>query len=127
MRAEASAFIDKAREFLVKAEDMLADGWPDEAGRAAYLAGLDAAQAVIVERTGRVIKRHRGVHNELRRLVKDEPRFDLELSAFPGRAYNLKAIADYETGPDARVSDELARTAIETARRYVEVVAELLA
>ena len=51
MRAEASAFIDKAREFLVKAEDMLADGWPDEAGRAAYLAGLDAAQAVIVERT----------------------------------------------------------------------------
>ena len=45
---------------------MFADDWPDEAGRAAYLAGLHAAQAVIVERTGKVIKRHRGVQNELR-------------------------------------------------------------
>jgi hypothetical protein len=77
----------------------LPGGWPDEAGRAAYLAGLHAAQAVIVERTGRIIKRHRGVRNELRRLLKDEPRFDFELNAFLARAYNLKAIADYETGP----------------------------
>jgi uncharacterized protein (UPF0332 family) len=124
---EASAFLGKAREFLLKAEDMFADGWPDEAGRAAYLAGLHAAQAVIVERTGRIIKRHRGVRNELRRLMKDEPRFDFELSAFLARAYNLKAIADYETGPDAQVSAEFARGTIETARRYVEVVAALLA
>jgi uncharacterized protein (UPF0332 family) len=85
------------------------------------------AQAVIVERTGRIIKRHRGVRNELRRLMKDEPRFDFELSAFLPRAYNLKAIADYETGPDAQVSAEFARGTIETARRYVEVVAALLA
>jgi HEPN domain len=56
---EASAFLDKPREFLAKAEDMLADGWPDEAGLAAYLAGLHAAQAVIVKRTGRIIRRHR--------------------------------------------------------------------
>ena len=127
MRPEASAFLDKARDFLLKAEDMFADGWPDEAGRAAYLAGLHAAQAVIVERTGRIIKRHRGVRNELRRLAKDEPRFDFELSAFLARAYNLKAIADYETGPDAHVSAEFARGTIEAARRYVEVVAALLA
>jgi hypothetical protein len=38
VRPEASAFLGKAREFLLKAEDMFADGWPDEAGRAAYLA-----------------------------------------------------------------------------------------
>jgi hypothetical protein len=57
---EAFAFLDKAREFLAKADDMFADGWPDEAGRAAYLAELHAAQAVIVERTSRVIRRHRG-------------------------------------------------------------------
>jgi uncharacterized protein (UPF0332 family) len=99
VRPEASAFLDKARDFLLKAKDMLADDWPDEAGRAVYLAGLHAAQAVIVERTGKVIKRHRGVQNELRRLTNDDPRFDLELRAFLGRAYNFKAIADYETGP----------------------------
>ena len=39
MRPEASAFLGKAREFLLKAEDIFADGWPDEAGRAAYLRG----------------------------------------------------------------------------------------
>lgn len=103
MSPEASAFLEKAREFLLKAEDMFADDWPDEAGRAAYLAGLHAAQAIIIERTGRVIKRHRGVQNELWRLTKDEPGFDSELSAFLGRAYNLKTIADYETDPGARV------------------------
>jgi uncharacterized protein (UPF0332 family) len=128
VRPETSGFLDKAREFLLKAEDMFANDWPDEAGRAAYLAGLHAAQAVIVERTGRIIKRHRGVRNELRRLLlKDEPRFDLESQAFLGRAYNLKAMADYETGPGSRVSDEVARVTIETARRYVAVVAALLA
>ena len=58
MSPEASAFLDKARQFLSKADDMFADVWPDEAGRAAYLAGLHAAQAVIVERTRRVIRRH---------------------------------------------------------------------
>ena len=58
--------------------------------------------------------------------MKDEPRFDFELSAFLARAYNLKGVADYETGPDAQVSAEFARGTIETARRYVEVVAALL-
>lgn len=127
MTPEAAAFLDKAREFLLKAEDMLADDWPDEAGRAAYLAGLHAAHAVIVERTGRIIKRHRGVRNALWRLVKDEPPFDPELQAFLGRAYNLKAIADYETGADADVPPELARASIDTARRFVEAVAAILA
>jgi uncharacterized protein (UPF0332 family) len=126
VKPETAAFLDKALEFLAKAEDMLADDWPDEAGRAAYLAGLHSAQALIVERTGKVIKRHRGVQNELRRLTKEEPHFDLELRAFLGRAYSLKAIADYETGPDSQVSAESARSAIETARRFVERITAIL-
>jgi uncharacterized protein (UPF0332 family) len=83
VKPEAAAFLNKAREFLAKADDMLADEWPDEAGRAAYLAGLHAAQALIVERTGKVTRRHRGVQTQLVRLTRDEPRFDLELRAFP--------------------------------------------
>jgi uncharacterized protein (UPF0332 family) len=93
--------------------------YPDEAGRAAYLAGLHAAQALIFERTDRVIKRHRGVHNERRRLTKDDPRLDPELSAFLGRAYNLKTIADYETGPGSPVEVEQAEQAIATAGRFI--------
>lgn len=87
MKPETAAFLDKAREFLAKADGMLAN-WPDEAGRAAYLAGLHAAQALIVESTGKTVKSHRGVQRELGRLTKDEPRFDMELRAFLGRAYN---------------------------------------
>ena len=126
MKPEAAAFLNKAREFLEKAEDMLIDDWPDEAGRAAYLAGLHAAQALIVDRTGKVIRRYRGVQRELGRLTKDELHFDQELRPFLGRAYNLKAIADYETGPGSRVSIESARAAIDMARRFVESITGLL-
>jgi hypothetical protein len=59
--------------------------------------------------------------------VKDDPRFDVELKAFLGWSYDLKAIADYETGAGAKVSPELARRAVETAKRFVAAVARLLA
>jgi hypothetical protein len=81
LKPESAAFLRKAQEFLTKASGML-DDWPDEAGRAAYLAGLHGAQALIVERTGKLINQHRGVQRELARLTKDEPGFDIELRAF---------------------------------------------
>jgi uncharacterized protein (UPF0332 family) len=124
MKAESAAFLQKAREFLAKARVQLdVVHYNDEAGRAAYLAGLHAAQALIFERTSKVIKRHRGVHAELRRLTEDEPRFDPELRAFLARAYNLKTVADYETKPSSRVSAELARATIEAAIRFVGLLA----
>jgi uncharacterized protein (UPF0332 family) len=124
VKPESAAFLRKAQEFLAKANGML-DDWPDEAGRAAYLAGLHGAQALIVERTSKLIKSHRGVQRELTGLTRNEPGFDIELRAFLGRTYNLKAIADYDTG-EARVTNEQAREAIQTATRLVETVAQLL-
>jgi uncharacterized protein (UPF0332 family) len=44
MKPKSAAFLQKSREFLAKAQSMLDHGWPDEAGRAAYLAGFHAAQ-----------------------------------------------------------------------------------
>lgn len=126
MKAETAEFLAKASEFVAKAAHALGGGWADEAGRAAYLAGLHAAQALVFERTGSVVKRHRGVQNALYRLTKDEPGFDPELRAFLGRAYNLKQIADYMTGPGAQVPDERAQDAIATARRLIDAVEELL-
>jgi uncharacterized protein (UPF0332 family) len=127
MKPQAAAFLEKARAFLDKAQGLLdAHHWPDEAGRAAYLAGLHAAQALIFENTGKVIKRHSGVQREFARLVKDEPRFDVELRAFLPRTYNLKAIADYVTGAGSQVSEESAREAIQTARRFVECITTLI-
>lgn len=126
MKGETAEFLAKGSEFLAKAAHALGGGWADEAGRAAYLAGLHAAQALVFERTGNVVKRHRGVQNALYRLTKDEPAFDPELRAFLGRAYNLKEIADYMTGPGAEISAERAQDAIATARRLITAVEGLL-
>lgn len=126
MKPQASAFLDKSRELLDDADTMLGVGLNEAAGRTAYLAGLHAAQALIFERTDRVFKRHSTVQRELGRLVKDDPRFDPALRAFLPRAYNLKAIADYETGPGSRVSPESAREAMQTARRFVARIASLI-
>lgn len=88
-------------------------------GPDSYLAGFHAAQALISEATGRTIKTHKGVHSEFHRLTKDDPRLDAQLRAFLSKTYNLKAVADYETGPGAEISAERATIAVEQARRFV--------
>jgi uncharacterized protein (UPF0332 family) len=66
------------------------------------------------------------VQDEFAQLVKDDPRFDRELRAFLPRAYNLKAIADYLTGPGSQVTVEQAQEAIATAVRFVGTISALL-
>jgi uncharacterized protein (UPF0332 family) len=127
VKPQSSAFLEKSRQFLAKAQELLdAHRWPDEAGRAAYLAGFHAAQAFIFESTGKAARRHGGVQRQFACLVKDDPRFDVELRAFLPRAYNFKAIADYQTGPGSQVSAASARETIAMARRFVPCVASLI-
>lgn len=128
MKPETDRFLQKAQEFLRKAGNLLSkNGWPDEAGRAAYLAGFHAAQGLLFEKTGKIFKTHKGVQIEFARLVKDDPRYDIKHRAFLGQTYNLKAIADYETGPDAQVTEAQAIAAIAAARLFVAHLAGLLA
>ena len=122
MKAEAAAFLDKARECLAKAEDMLA-----RRGRPHVLHGGLPRGAGSPARDDRpsvqaACERARGI----RRHVKDDPRFDAQLRAFLGRSYGLKAMADYETGPDSKVSPELAHQAVETAKRFAAETEKLL-
>jgi len=86
MKPESAGFLRKARDFLLKARDAL-EHWPDEAGRAAYLAAFHAAQALIFEETGDVAKTHSGVRGQFGRLVKDDPNCDAELRFFLGNAW----------------------------------------
>jgi uncharacterized protein (UPF0332 family) len=123
---EADRYLDKARQSLAHARAILAIELGEDAGRAAYLGAFHAAQALIFERTNRVAKTHRGVHAQFLKLVADEPRVDVELRRFLSEEYKLKAIADYETGPDAVVPLEQAAMAVETAGRFIDVIAELL-
>ncbi len=48
------------------------------------------------------------------------------MRTFLGRTYNLKAIADYETGSGAKVSLDSATEAIATARRSIPRMIELI-
>jgi len=75
----------------------------DEAGRAAYLAGYHAAQAMISERTGKIARTHEGVNSQFNLLTKGDARVDATLRRFLPQSYNLKALADYEAGPAAAV------------------------
>jgi uncharacterized protein (UPF0332 family) len=85
------------------------------------------AQALIFETSGRTYKSHSGITAEFNRLVKDDPRVDDQIRAFLGRTYNLKAIADYVTGPGSHISAEMAREALDNALRFIDAVAALLA
>jgi len=126
MTPEAADFLDKSKEFLERAPALLAQGFTDDAGRAAYLAGFHAAQALIFEKLGRSPKTHSGVQSTFARTTKDEPSLDREMRAFLGRAYNLKAVADYETGRGAKVTVTQATEAISAARRFVAAIVRLL-
>jgi uncharacterized protein (UPF0332 family) len=126
MTPEAGYFLEKARRLLDEAGAMLGIGLNEAAGRTAYLAGFHAAQAFISEKTGKAVKTHKGVHTELHRLTRDDVTFDLDSRIFLSQAYNLKAIADYETGPGSEVSTERATAAVAGARRFVAYFETLL-
>lgn len=126
MKPQTAAFLDKARELLGHADAMMGIGLTEPAGRTAYLAGLHAAQALIFENTGKIVASHKGAQSGFGRLTKGDARVDDELRAFLPLAYNLKRIADYETGPGAHLSPESARKAIATARRFVDCVTALI-
>jgi uncharacterized protein (UPF0332 family) len=98
----------------------------DDAGRSAYLAAFHAAQAFILDRSGRVAKTRKGVHVQFAKFAAEEPKIDIELRRFLQRAFNLKAVADYEMGPDAVVPLERAAAALDMAGRFIDCIAELV-
>jgi uncharacterized protein (UPF0332 family) len=100
---------------------------PCWAGRTAYLAEFHAAQGLIFERTRKSLKSHRGVHTEFLRLTKDDIRIAAELRVGLSQAYNLKAVADYEIGPNAKISGDRARLELARAKRFVGRIAEVIA
>ena len=98
----------------------------DIAGREAYLAAYHAAQALILDRTGRIARTHKGA----RTLLAEMARADTALAPlvmFLARAYELKSLADYGVGPEAQVSADAAQAAITTAGALLDQVAALLA
>ena len=125
MTPETAQFLGKARKLLQEAEAMLRI---ERCGGPHGLSGrVPRRKAFISEKTGRTVKTHKGVHTEFQRLTKDDSKLAPELRVFLSHAYNLKAVADYETGPNAEVSAEEAAQALAQAKRFVGHFAGLLA
>ena len=72
------------------------------------------------------MKTYTGVRTEFHRLIRGDTRFDDTLRDFLGSTYNLKAIADYETGPESDVSPERAKQAIEEASLFIASIPTIL-
>lgn len=97
------------------------------AARSAYYAVFHAAEAFIVEKTGKVAKSHSGVRSEFARLAKDDPRIGKAMTAFLPQAYKYKEIGDYGVGADARVTMSDAEAAIRSAGDFFAHIEALLA
>ena len=95
--------------------------------REAYFAAYHAAAAYVFNRTGKTVKTHRGLRSEFARLARNEPRIEREYLTFLAQAYEYKSIADYAAGPATlSIGAADAKSAIATASRFIDRVAELL-
>jgi len=106
MSPEAAHFLVQARRLLQQAQANYDIGIAEQAGRIAYAAVFNAAQALIFERSGRVVKTHKGVKARFGLLTKQEPSFDRGLRSFLEAGFELKRKADYPGMGDEEVSLE---------------------
>ncbi len=117
--------LERARHSTKAGSLLLEGGFPDMAGREAYMAAFHAALAYIVSVTGKEPRTHHGTHTELARVARDLKLFPREYVAFVSRSYEIKDIADY-TGA-REISPSEAQAALEVATQVISCVEGLLA
>ena len=126
MTPEARAWLDKAHCDLDEAAKIATIGLARVAARSAYFAAFHAAQALIVERTGKTARTHSGVRTKFAEIARSESQLDRSFSTFLAQSYKYKEIGDYGIGPEATVTSADAADAIAKATRFVEGIERLL-
>jgi uncharacterized protein (UPF0332 family) len=121
VKPETKELLDKARECLADAIRFQPIG-SRVAGREAYLASFHAAQALIYERTSRIAKTHRGARTQFSKIAREIPYLDPDLNRVLAHGYEIKAQADYGTGPDAVISVQSAEETIADALRFLRAI-----
>lgn len=111
--AKSYRLLQRARRLVESPEDY------EVAARDAYMAAFHAAEAVLLARTGRVAKTHRGVRAELSRVALNDIRLDRGFTTFLANGYRFKERDDYIVEPEALISREEARAALATSARLV--------
>jgi uncharacterized protein (UPF0332 family) len=123
---EAADYLAKAHDDLREAQIIASVGLAQSAARSAYYAVFHAAEALIVNRTGKIIKTHSGVRAEFARLARDIPELDRSFSAFLAESYKYKQISDYGVGPMPPITAAEAERTLESAKVFTEAIARLV-
>ncbi len=131
MTPEAARLLEASHERLADATAILGMGIHYVAAREAYLAAYGAAEALLLERTGRIAKTHRGLRTEFSRIAHGEPAIDSTLTRFLAEAYELKSAADLlvnaremqRAGAGIR---SLAEPFLDTTPNFAEIVFAIL-
>lgn len=126
MKPESEAHLADAETNLDKARRIFAIDIFDQAARLAYYAQFHAAQALIIERTGRAPKTHKGVTSLFHELVRAEALLDRCLAGRLTNSYRYKELADYGGGGAGRISRQDATEVIASAGDFVGQVRRVL-
>lgn len=126
MSPEAEAHLQRAHIELDDAKRAVAHDLARMAARTAYYAAFRAAEALIVDRTGKVAKTHSGVRTVFARLWREMPGADRDLLKVLQRGYAYKEVADYGFGPADAFTGRVAAEMIDEAARFIESVTIVL-
>jgi hypothetical protein len=124
MKPETLDYFLKAKKKLENAKKLMDIGLYEDAARNSYLAGMNAARALLFEDGFRVLKQHKTLYGALSKVLHDRGIHDHDLSAFLPTVMKLKAIADYEEGEDT-ITEERASKAIEDAKHFVSAIKKI--
>ena len=126
MSPEAEAHLQRARVELDDAKRAVTHDLTRMAARAAYYAAFRAAEALIVDRTGKAAKTHSGVRTVFARIWREIPGVDRNLLGVLQRGYAYKEVADYGFGSADAFTGRVAAEMIDEAARFVESVSTVL-
>lgn len=126
MTPETKAYLDKAAENLADARTILAIPLAKVAARSAYYVAFHAAEALLMARTVKIAKTHRGVRSALSELLSDDSADDREILTFLARGYRFKELSDYGVGPTAVVTEADASALIDGASRCLDRVKAMI-
>ena len=126
MKSETARYMIIAERALVQARGNLDINFPDQAARLAYYAEFHAAQALIVERSGKIPKTHRGVQQLFHKLVRAEPQLDPTLPRILTNSYRDKEIADYDADMLDSITAQDAADAIAAASIFVRAIQQAI-
>jgi uncharacterized protein (UPF0332 family) len=90
------------------------------------MAAFHAAEALVVEKTGKAAKTHAGLRTEFARLVQGTDRIERWMTTFLANGFRFKSLSDYDVTQEDPITVANAQALIVEARKSVARVADLL-